>query len=99
MINTGNIDGEVSRFFFTYGVDGVSTRTLAQFEDAIWTRKPREYLKNRPINLFELMFPPSPSSRDGYCYYSDNLHNVSIPSLVVADAARHRQPGERKVVL
>lgn len=87
-INTGNIDWTVSRFFFTQVLDGVSTRTLAQFEDAIWTRKLREDLRNRPINIFGLMFPPMPTPGDGYYYYSDNLGKISLPALVVADATR-----------
>lgn len=81
--NANNIDKNVAAYIQEYAVDGFSTRTAAQYGDASTYKKLREDYKNgNPL----LVFPPEPSSRDGYYYYSDNLSKISLPTLVIADS-------------
>ncbi|MBC7246996.1 MAG: alpha/beta fold hydrolase [Actinobacteria bacterium] len=87
LINPANMDPGVSRYFFRYGLDGVSTRVVAQFADAIVNGKLREDYRNGLLNSL-LVAPPEPRSGDGYYYYSDNLGKIKLPALVIADATR-----------
>jgi pimeloyl-ACP methyl ester carboxylesterase len=87
LINADNMDSNVSRYFFKYVLDGVSTRVLATFADSIINGKMREDYRNGFLN-FLLVSPPAPRRGDGYYYYSDNLSKISLPSLVIADATR-----------
>ncbi len=87
LINPCNMAPEVSRYFFQYVLDGVSTRVVAQFADAIVNGKLREDYRNGLLNG-ALLAPPEPRTWDGYYYYSDNLRKISLPSLVVADATQ-----------
>ncbi|MBC7231080.1 MAG: alpha/beta hydrolase [Actinobacteria bacterium] len=87
LINPENMDSGVSRYFFQHGLDGVSTRVVAQFADAIEIGRLREDYRNGLFNSFRV-FPTAPHAWDGYYYYSDpaNLRKISLPSLVIADS-------------
>jgi len=85
LIKPENISGNVSNFFFQFVVDGVSTRVLTHFADAITYRKLREDWHNAPKWG---TVPPAPKAGDGYYYYSDNLGKISLPALVIADATK-----------
>ncbi|MDI6873145.1 alpha/beta hydrolase [Candidatus Solincola sp.] len=88
LINPDNMSGEVASYFFQFGLDGVSTRVLAQFCDAIVHQKFREHYRNRGFLSWLRWAPPAPCPGDGFYYYSDNLGKISLPSLVIADATR-----------
>jgi hypothetical protein len=83
-INPDNMDAEVMRYAAKYAVDGVSTHTLSQFQDAHTCRKFREYYLNGVSNPGDYS-PPAPKPGDGYYYYSDNLAKINLPALVIAD--------------
>jgi hypothetical protein len=83
-INPNNIDENVYRYLGKYGVDGTSTRTFAQLQDAHVHRKFREDYTNGNPDL-PSSDPPDPFPGDGYYYYSDNLGKISLPALVLAD--------------
>ncbi len=87
LINPANMDANVSRYFLQYGLDGVSTRVVAQFADAIVNGKLREDYRNGALNGL-LVSPPAPAAGDGYYYYSHNLSKIKLPALVIADSTR-----------
>lgn len=84
-INARNVDAGVYAYVMQNAVDGVSTRVMAHFSDAVACGRFREDWRNRPLGCF-LVCPPPPEEGDGYYYYSDNLGKISLPSLVVADS-------------
>ncbi len=84
LINPENMDGAVSQYFFQFGLDGLSTRVLAQYADAIVNRKLREDYRNGFLGFLRV-FPPAPRANDGFYYYSDHLAMISLPAMVVAD--------------
>lgn len=84
-IDPENLDGNLSRFFFTYAADGASTRTIMQFFDAVVHRRMREDYRNGFFNFWRWA-PPAPRQGDGYYYYSDHLDRISLPALIIVDA-------------
>ena len=82
--NPNNINREVNRYTMKYAVDGMSTRTLAQYEAAYTMKKFREDWYNG-VDDSAVVVPPPPSPGDGYYYYSDHLDRISLPALVIAD--------------
>jgi hypothetical protein len=82
--NPNNIDSEVLRYTAKYALDGTSTHTFAQLQDAHFRRKFREYYLNGG-KASEGTYPPQPFPGDGYYYYSDNLGKISLPTLAIAD--------------
>lgn len=81
-INASNMDSEVLKYGAEYCLDGVSTRALAQYADAVAHKAFREDYLNGGFNLMA----PDPRSGDGYFYYTDNLGLISLPALVLADS-------------
>ncbi|MHB8895917.1 MAG: alpha/beta hydrolase [Candidatus Geothermincolia bacterium] len=84
-MNPANMNVDVTRYMLKYGVDGMSTRTLAQYGDGAANGKFREDYKNGKWNSL-IVKPRNPRAGDGYYYYSDNLARINLPSLVIADA-------------
>ncbi|MBC7248281.1 MAG: alpha/beta hydrolase [Actinobacteria bacterium] len=82
--NPNNIHSEVNRYFLKYAVDGMSTRTVAQFSSAYATKRFREDWYNG-VDDSTVPVPPAPAPGDGYYYYSDHLGLISLPALVIAD--------------
>ncbi len=85
-VNPNNIDPNVARYMLKYGVDGASTRTFAQLQDACCHGRYREDFLNGVVA--STVIPPDPCANDGYYYYSDNLAKINLPSLVIADDTR-----------
>jgi len=93
-MNPADMNTDVARYMIKYAVDGMSTRTLAQYGDASAKGKFREDYKNGQWNSL-IVKPKDPRPGDGYYYYSDNLAKISIPSLVIADATEDvTSPGD-----
>ncbi len=84
-INASNMDGEVLKYGAEYCLDGVSTRALAQYADAVAHKKFREDYLNGGLSLMRWR-AADPRSGDGYFYYTDNLGLISLPALVLADS-------------
>ncbi|WP_287155785.1 alpha/beta hydrolase [Candidatus Solincola tengchongensis] len=82
--NPDNIHQEVHRYLLKHAVDGMSTRTVAQFSSAYATKRFREDWYNG-VDDSTVPIPPPPAPGDGYYYYSDHLDLVSLPVLVIAD--------------
>lgn len=82
--NPDNIHQEVHRYLFKYAVDGMSSRTVAQFSAAYASKRFREDWYNG-VEDSTVPVPPPPAPGDGYYYYSDHLDLVSLPALVIAD--------------
>jgi hypothetical protein len=93
-MNPANMNTQVTRYMIKYGVDGMSTRTLAQYGDGAAKGKFREDYKNGQWNAL-VVKPRDPRAGDGYYYYSDNIGKISVPSLVIADATEDvTSPGD-----
>jgi pimeloyl-ACP methyl ester carboxylesterase len=88
LIKPENMDSNVSEYFFKYVLNGVSTRVVAHISDEIVQGKLREDYRNGFLNFLRVSPPPA-WCWDGYYYYSDNLHKITLPSLVIADSTRN----------
>ncbi len=84
-VNPANIDINVLKFHSGYVGGGLHTHAMAQYSDSIKWKKLREYYRNGVFGRL-VIFPPRPYPGDGYYYYSDNMHKITLPSLVLADA-------------
>lgn len=93
-MNPANMNTQATRYMIKYGVDGMSTRTLAQYGDGAANGFYREDYKNGKWNAL-IVKPRNKRAGDGYYYYSDNIAKVSLPSLVIADSTEDiTSPGD-----
>ena len=84
LANPNNFEPNVMTYMLTYGLDGTSTRSFAQLQEAHVHHKFREDYLNGPENA-SVVVPPVPAAGDGYYYYSDNLSKITLPAMVIAD--------------
>ena len=80
MMNTKNMNKYVLDYFFRYGATGFPMRGIGMYYDYGINHTIREFWKNGEENK-DLVKGPGPMAGDGYYYYKDNMHLVTVPAL------------------